>query len=468
MNPAFSSNNKNFRAVINNDEIAASASKVLSSLGLKEPFHTDFRNHSANITERAELRNVLHTVRNSVDLKKPETITNDVLNTVEYLNAKINLISNQIDLEEVVDAQFSGQSSDSTAVRDVDGRRIGTFLSNKTLQSPGKIAQHLNVHQQESCDGAETGSANIADFFRGVANMKTRESVRNTLSVGTNTSGGYTVPSVLLPNVLNALVPASSLLGAGANIVMLEDGATNYRIAAVDTLPSAAWRSENDTVAESDATFRAIDIVPRSLSFMFKISRELLADSGDIEQVLNIAIAAAFAKELDRAGLRGSGTAPEIKGLLNMPNVNAVAFGGANGAKPTNYSGFVTAWQSIVTANAREPNASIMHPRDMATFANLADSTGQPLQRPPLLDSMRFYQTPQIPTNITTGTSSDTSEIYIGDFSQFTFYMREGVSVQLAPTLYAATGQIGFFCHTRVDVAVTYGQAFAVLKGIRP
>ena len=109
-----------------------------------------------------------------------------------------------------------------------------------------------------------------------------------------------------------------------------------------------------------------------------------------------------------------------------------------------------------------------MHPREMATLANLADSTGQPLQRPPLLESLGLFQTSQIPTNLTVGTSSDTSEIYVGDFNQFVFYLREGISVQLASELFAGKGQVGFFCHARVDVAAMYPQAFAVLKGIRP
>lgn len=269
-----------------------------------------------------------------------------------------------------------------------------------------------------------------------------------------------------MPGILEALVPASSILSAGAGIVVLEKGAKTYNVAAVDTIPTAAWRSEAGAVAESDPTFKNIAITPRDLSFRFKVSRELLMDSENIESALRTAIAQAFAKELDRAGLRGTGSAPEIRGLKNISGINTVT-NGTNGASPTDYSNFVSAWQEIVTDNAPAPTAAIMHPRDMATFAGLADTTGQPLHRPPLLESMRFIQSSQIPTNLTVGTSSDCSEIYVGDFTQFRFYQREGVSIQLATELYAETGQIGFFCHTRVDVAALYPASFALVTGVR-
>jgi len=43
--------------------------------------------------------------------------------------------------------------------------------------------------------------------------------------------------------------------------------------------------------------------------------------------------------------------------------------------------------------------------------------------------------------------------------------MREGTSVQLLNELYAETGEVGFICHTRLDVAAVYASAFAVLQG---
>lgn len=66
------------------------------------------------------------------------------------------------------------------------------------------------------------------------------------------------------------------------------------------------------------------------------------------------------------------------------------------------------------------------------------------------------------------GTSTDCTEIYIGDFTKVVFVMRERPSVMLAKELFALNGQVGFVCHVRADVAVQYPAAFSVVTGVRP
>lgn len=413
---------------------------------------------------RSSARRALNVLQDQVRSGKVSAVNRDgtpnenVNSAIRWASAVVNLLNDEIETAEYGEGLFSAQASDSI-LRDSDGKRIGVVLTNKALRDPRQVANQLRAHGSDE-------SLNLTEFFRGVARMKTGESVRNALSEGTDSAGGYTVPTVLLPGILNALVPASSMLNAGANIAVLTDPAKSFNIAGIDSIPTAAWRSESGNVAESDPAFRSISVTPRSLAFRFKVSRELLADSPNLDQTLRVVVAGAFAKELDRAGLRGTGTAPEIRGLLNTPNVQAVS-NGVDGAVPTSYGNFVSAWQAITTDNAPAPTAAIMHPRDMASFANLADTTGQPLRRPPLLDAMQFFQTSQVPVNLTVGTSTDCSEIYVGDFGQFVFFMREGVSVQVATELHAATGEIGFICHTRVDVAALYPAAFAIITGVR-
>ena len=46
--------------------------------------------------------------------------------------------------------------------------------------------------------------------------------------------------------------------------------------------------------------------------------------------------------------------------------------------------------------------------------------------------------------------------------------MRDNVSVQVLQELYAGTGEIGFACHMRADVVLTYPAALAVVTGVRP
>jgi HK97 family phage major capsid protein len=302
--------------------------------------------------------------------------------------------------------------------------------------------------------------------------MGTTPEVRAVLNTGTDTDGGFVVPARLMGTVLGALVPQSSLLSLGAGILPLEgdgQGAKSFTMAAVDTIPSAAWRSENGAVAESSPGFRGVVMAPKSLSFYFKVSREWLADAVGIDSVLTMAIAQAFAKELDRAGLRGSGTAPEPRGILNTSGILAVS-SGANGATSAvaKYFNLTAGVQSIMEANGPMPNGAIMTPRSLVGFANQTDTTGQSLTRLQLLDGITFKTTTQIPNNLTVGTSTDCSEIYLGDFSKLVFAMREQMSIQLLKETFATSGQVAFLCHVRADVAVLYPKAFAVITGVRP
>jgi HK97 family phage major capsid protein len=171
----------------------------------------------------------------------------------------------------------------------------------------------------------------------------------------------------------------------------------------------------------------------------------------------------------DLAGLRGSGTAPTPRGLLNQAGITTVP-NGTNGASLSTirYANLLTAYQNILGANAGIPTAAIMAPRTLVGFAGLAASDNQPLQRPQLLQPMRFLSTTQIPVNLTVGTSNDCSEIYVGDFSRAFWAMREDVNVMASPDTAAATGEVEFFVHARMDFVVEYVQAFNVIAGVRP
>ncbi|SOD40555.1 phage major capsid protein [Nitrosovibrio sp. Nv4] len=395
--------------------------------------------------------------------------TSEIQKEIDMNFAEIDSIDRRLDAEQkALDSSFGGFSqAGGVEWRNAEtGAKIPVAFAKK-----GSFRDQLQEAFPSTSGGLGSGlpMASMSEFMRGVAGMRLTETVRNALLIGTDTAGGFTLPSYLQLQMLEAMVPVSSLLTAGAGVAKLEQGAKNYRIAAISTIPTAAWRAEQGALAVSDPVFRAVDITPRSLSFILKISRELLADSANIDQALFTAIAQAFAKELDRAGLRGSGTAPEISGILNTTGIQSVTNGAAGASLATTaYSNFISGIQSILAADGPMPTAAIMSPRSLTGLAGLLDTTNQPRQQPKILDNTQFIATSQIPNNLTVGASTDCTEIYMGDFSSVIYFMREGVSVQLLKELFAETGEIGFACHTRVDVAVTYPAALAVVTGVRP
>jgi HK97 family phage major capsid protein len=324
----------------------------------------------------------------------------------------------------------------------------------------------------ERGEWGEFGELRLGDFVRAVAGQQTTELARKALSTGTDTAGGHMVPAVLMPGILEALVAGSSLMQAGSRLVPVGapgDGAKSYTIAAINAVPQAAWRAEAGNVAESDPTFRVVVAVPRSLAFYFKVSRELLADAANLEEVLPTIIGQSMAREMDRAGLMGSGTAPEPRGIRNTAGVHAIG-NGTNGASlgTVRWANLMSAAQAILNANGPMPTAAIMSPRSLIGFGSLADTTNQPLQRPQLLNPLRMVATSQVPVNLTVGSSNDCSEIYVGNFERTGYVMREAVSIQRLSELFATTGEVGFLCHARADFIMEYPQTMAVISGVRP
>jgi HK97 family phage major capsid protein len=405
-----------------------------------------------NSVQAHELRKTIRRGINAItDSVKDNEFDNDTTDALLFAASMIERLTEQLDY--------------AAGATNVENRVPGI----KAMRNSGDFEKHYNAGDHGPMLGDDNRDMRITDFLRGVANLRTTGSVQNALTVGTDASGGYAVPSILMPGILSALVPVSSLLQAGSSIIALDEGAKSFTTAALNAIPTAAWRAESGALATSEPTFRSVVATPHSLAFQFKISRELLADGQGIEQALNNAIAQAFAKELDRVGLLGSGTAPEPRGILNVSGIQSVT-NGVNGASlaTTRYANIFSAAQSILQADAPMPTAAIMSPRSLIGLGSLADTTNQPLRVPGMLESVKLIGTSQISNALTVGSSADCSQIFVGDFSKLYFAMRESVSIQMLHELHAGTGEIGFACHMRADVVLTYPSAFAAITGVRP
>lgn len=407
--------------------------------------------------DRNELRKLVNTLRDTAHAAHARHDSKAAEAAVDEMAAVSTWVRRTQDGLDILDqTPTAARAAADGAWRDSGGRPL------KAMRTRADFEAHYRADERGNADGETT----LGAFFRGVAGMPTTPAIRNALSEGTNSAGGFAVPSILMPDILSALAPNSSLLQAGMPIVPLADGAKTYTTAVMSGIPTAAWRSEAGAVSESDPVFSSVVAAPQSLAFFFRISRELLADAPNLEQALLTSIGQAMAKEMDRAGLRGTGTAPQPRGISNTSGIQSVS-NGANGAALAGYTNFMSAIQALLTADAPMPTAAIMHPRSLVKLGGLIDTTNQPLRRPPILDGLPLLTTSQIPVNLTVGTSTDCSEIYLGDFSKMALMLRESLSVQLLSELYAANGQVGFMCHVRADFAVMYPAAFAVVTGIR-
>lgn len=193
--------------------------------------------------------------------------------------------------------------------------------------------------------------------------------------------------------------------------------------------------------------------------------RKTLTLSVNIEATLTNALVEALAREVDRAALFGSGTAPEPRGVFNAAEISTI-FLGSNGAAPTNFDPIVDALTALEAANVTARVSAILAPRTHGALAKLKDSTGQPIAPPNVVTAVPMLRTAAVPTTLTQGTATTASAIIAGDFSKLLVGMRQSLRIELLRGTFADRLQVGFLAHTRVDVAVAQPAAFCRIVGV--
>lgn len=347
----------------------------------------------------------------------------------------------------------------------------GYTMRHRARQDDGGERQAFAIQPEERMvdwareNGAKgSGGLTTGGLLRAMLVGPKTDVERRALSEGSNGAGGYTVPDILSASMIDRLRAQSVLTRAGARTVPLTSD-TNY-VARVASDPTTYWRAENAEVTASDPTFDRITLEPKSLMALVKCSRELLEDSLNMEQVLPQIIAAAMALEVDRAGLFGTGADNQPTGLTGL-SIGQVAVN----AKLSAYTGgpyapLVAARTAILTANAGEPTAIILHPREDGTLVGLLNGNGDPAQAPAKIAAIRQLTTTTIPVNGGVGTNE--SSIVTGNFRHMLIGLRNSLRIEILKERYAEFNQFGFIAHMRVDFAAEHLGAFAEITGIKP
>jgi HK97 family phage major capsid protein len=284
------------------------------------------------------------------------------------------------------------------------------------------------------------------------------------LSEGTLTAGGHLVPTPLSARVIDLARNATRVFQAGAITVPMT--AQTLKLARLTGEGTPAWKAENAAITAADMTFDAVTFTARTLVRLVTLSVELFEDADpSSEDVIARSFAAQVALELDRVALRGSGTAPEPRGVLNTSGITTTTHG-ANGAAIANYDFWLDA-KGVVMGNNFEPNAHIQAPRSTTSLAKLKEATTNAYLQPPA-SMLPMLATKQVPINLTVGTSTDCSEIYTGDWSQLMVGIRTDFQLLFLRERFVADNlQYAFLAYLRADVQLAQPAAFVVDTGVR-
>lgn len=286
---------------------------------------------------------------------------------------------------------------------------------------------------------------------------------RAMMSLSGGADGAFLLPTPLAAQIIDLARAQTRVMQAGARIVPMPNRTLD--IAQWTGDPAPEWRAEGDPIAESDGTLGTVQLSAKSLAVHTKITRELLEDASEVEDQLRRAFAAGFAKKIDAAALYGTGTDDEPTGLVATTGVTKTAVA-TDGASPT-WTHLVDSVGRVRDAN-EEPTAQILANRTDRSLSKLVDTTGQYLAAPGYLDGVRRLATTAVPTNLTTGTNNDTSDVFTGDFSQLLVGVRTNLQISvLRERFMVEEGSYALVGWYRGDIAVARPAAFDIVRGVR-
>jgi HK97 family phage major capsid protein len=322
---------------------------------------------------------------------------------------------------------------------------------------------------------------------RGIAGLMTKA-----LAEGTGSAGGFLVPVEVAAEVLTILRSRSAVMRMGPRIVPVEKELDVVSLASGAT---AAYVSENFPIPTSEQTFaESVLLRPKELAALVPVSDRLLrdaADSPDVEEVVREDLAEVLGLRADLAFLRGTGTTEPL-GVRNASGLTAAPNLGANGAAPT-FDNLKDMVANLRAANAPfERPGWIFNPRTINTLEKVKDGQGRYLADAGLLTFDRtggggtllgfpFRTSTQIPINLTTGSSTDTSEIYFSSDWQECWIgeneeLRIEISGEAAYTTDGGTTWISAFQNRQHlfratwshDLGLRRPSLFSVMTGVRP
>ncbi|MCJ9672912.1 MULTISPECIES: phage major capsid protein [unclassified Neorhizobium] len=312
--------------------------------------------------------------------------------------------------------------------------------------------------------GEERELPKLGNYLRSMITGPRNEVERRALSEGSDSAGGFTVPTELSAYLIDRLRRSSIVNQAGAVTVPL-DSKDNI-IAKLLTDPTPAWRAENGPVAVSDMTFGAVSFKPKSLAVLVKVSRELLEDSLNINTALPNVLAASLATELDRVAIFGSGEGNEPRGVVNFEALTETDLTGltnADGAiELADYKPFLRARTALRGVNS-DVTAFMMSVREDGALSELTDANGQPLQPPKAIAT-----TPMLSSTAIPGVGAGEGMIVAGEWKRLMIGIRSEIRVEIIRESFAENLQYGFLCHLRADVAADHEQAFTVVRKVVP
>lgn len=313
--------------------------------------------------------------------------------------------------------------------------------------------------ETESKTGRATASYKRAFWDAMRLNASPME-VRNALSEGVDSEGGYLVPDEFEHTLVQSLADQNIMRGL-ANVIQTTSG--DRKIPVVSTHGSAGWLDEGKPYTESDETFSQITLSAFKLGTFLKISEELLGDSVfDVEAYLAAEFARRIGAAEEEAFLVGDGKGKPT-GIFD-------ATGGGISDVTTAKATDITADELIdlhysLRAPYRARAVWLMNDATVKTVRKLKDNQGQYLWQPALTAGApdMILGKPVYTSTFAPEIKAGAKTVAFGDLSYYWIADRQGRSFKRLNELFATSGQVGFLASQRLDGKLVLPEAVKIL-----
>lgn len=283
--------------------------------------------------------------------------------------------------------------------------------------------------------------------------------LKRDVTVGTSSSAGALKPTSLSMNSIEALYNNLVVVKAGASY--MNDLVGDIDIPRFDNIASAQYVGENAAATGSNLDVDLVRLSGKDLTANIEVSRRIRMQTPyNIEQICSDQLLQAISHKMDLDALTGDGTGNSVKGILHQAGIGSVATGGT------------LSWQDLLDLESE------------VLYQNALINKGSYITNSKVLSLMKGTQKanalnfiyenglaneyPVLTTNglAEVGTTTKTSPLFFGDFSQLLVGTWGAIELQFNPYANTKTGLHSLTVFVTFDTVVRHPQSFAVATDI--
>jgi len=298
-------------------------------------------------------------------------------------------------------------------------------------------------------------------FWNMIRNRGDQMAVRNALSVGEDTEGGFTVPDEFERKLIQAL-EENNIFRQLATVIRTNSGTRKIPIAN-DTM-EAQWIDEGEEIPETNTKFGQTTLSAYKLGTMIKISNELLHDSAfDLASYIAQRFGVCMGNAEERAFFTGDG---DKKPLGILADVGGAELGvTAEEEEIVTFDEIFDLYYSLKSPYRRTAQF-VCNETLLLQLMKLKDKNDNYIWKPSLdiAKPDTILGRPIRTSSFMPGIAAGEKVLLFGDLKNYWVADRQNRTFRRLNELYARTDQVGFLTTQRVDGRLILPESVKVLK----